>query len=239
MKLAKFTSSEIYRLTGGIKKPDAKFRTYVMEKKAETNVGRRISTGGSKATNWGNLCEEWLLVEHLDLSFKPCYKSSIQHKEIKCYSGTPDYIRETIVGDIKSPQLKAFGLLSMATTGEELKEIEPKYYWQLVSNYILAGQENKIDTCELLLFTPTEAQAVEILEYNGKKATKDLEDWKCPYYSYLDYIQDVRKELPILGEEALIKSTHSIQFTPPKEDVEFLLERVKLADKELQEWANK
>ena len=234
--LARFTSSEIERLTGA----KGKFNTYLDEKKAETNVGRRDMSGGSKATNWGNLCEEWLLVNHLDLSYVPCHKNSIKHETIKCFSGTPDYIRDGVsVGDIKSPQLKNFGLLAECETGEDLKKVAPKYYWQLISNFILGSQDNNLETCELMVFSPTQAQAIEILKYNSDKQNKQLEDWQCPYYSYMDYIEDIYAELPILGNDALVKSTHLIEFEPPQDDIDLLIEKVTLASSMLEAWYNK
>ena len=232
----KFTSSGNYRLMGGIKKPDAKFKTYVDEKYGEYLTGRRDPSGSSFATDWGNLAEEWLLVELLDPTYEPMHNKSLHSKVYDHFSGTPDYIRDkSIIGDIKSPQLKNFAKLSRCKTGNDLKETEPKYYWQLVSNYVLASETYKVTGCELFVFPPTEAQAREILNYNGDKANREVKEWEHPYFRKFEYVFDIYKELPVLGSKAKIKNPHVIEFVPPMEDVEFFKERLKLACNELNE----
>jgi hypothetical protein len=200
------------------------FFEYVAEIKHQRKLKRALSSGGgSYATDWGNLCEEWLLSNYLTLDYVPSHKNFIMHPTIQGWGGTPDYTRGEIVGDIKSPQLKAFCQLNEIKTGEELKANQKDYYWQLVSNAVLTGATK----CELLVFCPSYEMMLQIVQYNNNKAIQGFAEWQMPPLRWLEWAEV--GTLAYLPEGAEYEPIHRIEFDLDPVDVAMLTSRIMLA----------
>jgi hypothetical protein len=193
--------------------------TLIEEISIERELGCRLSDdAGSYATQWGNLAEEWLLACDLGIHYRATYKASKTHPEYEFWTGTPDYtVGKEIVGDIKSPQMKAYAGLALCT---DLKMHKPEYYWQLVSNACITGAE----FAQLYVFYPTEAEVDEILDYNRKKQ-QHRELWQMPYASAFDYNRP--RSMPA---NSRIPARRIIEFEVSQEDKDFCAERIKLAE---------
>lgn len=224
-----FSSSQIYRLCASGKAKDSigkPFYTYVEEKSYEIKLGKPINKEhGSKATNWGNLVERQAFSK-LSLQYKLVSKERFFHPTIKRWSGMPDLKLEGVTGDIKCPwTLLAFcQSVDIIESGdiERFKKEKPEYYWQLISNAILTDSEE----CLFIAYCPyvEDLEAIRNLADNYEGDQNKV--------AFVNWADDT--ELPCLIKEGEYKDVNMFQFKAPKEDIEFLTERVRLANKELQ-----
>lgn len=208
---------------------DEKFNTYVKEKYFERRLKRRLnSETNARPTAWGTLVEEQAFSK-LGLEFSLVSKERYYHEEedLKEYwSGMPDLITEDLVGDIKSPwTMKSFCQLVEALKDQQtFKEEYPQYYWQLVSNSVLAKRKNAL----IVIYCPYEKDLEEI----RKLASDELDS----RFAFINWADD--KELPYLVEDGDYTDLNVLEFEVPQEDKDFLTERVILAKDKLNELLN-
>lgn len=213
-RIGLFSSSKIWMLaTNGRKSGDigAPFNTYVKEKQRERKAGRSIQNQArSKETDWGNLCES-IAFDLLGLEYTRTDKIRYFHPDFDS-CGVPDLVQgKEKVCDIKCP----FTLTSFFDMYEskDLKADKKEYYWQLVHNAILTGAKQ----CELILFMPKRSRIASIQEESAM-------------YGYrFNYMEE--DELPWTADEKEVPEITKIVFEPPKEDIDFLCERLALASK--------
>ena len=222
-----FSSSSIYQLVKkgtGNKEFSAPGVKYIKEKSYEIRLQRELSNDhGSRPTMWGKLVEKRafdLLPMDLKLESKTLYK----HPEL-LWTGAPDIVSDKVSGDIKCPfTMKSFcELVDIIDSRsiEVFKAEKPEYYWQLVSNAILTG----LDEALFVVYCPFQ------YELDGIRDMAENYDGDQNKLAWLGWATD--EELPHLVEEGTFDNLNTWEFTIPKEDKDFLTERVRMAEVEL------
>lgn len=208
-------------------------KTYIQEVFLERQMNRPIDTVvKTQAMKWGSLMEV-VLFSLLGLGYSMTHKQTIKHKKhSEFWSGTPDLIAKGIkIGEIKCFQPKNFALLSLCLLKKDIqlfKEEFPKEYWQCVSNAILCD----LRRAEIIAYMPYKSELEEIigqientnfLEMNGL----DPQDYYFMSRNDID-------SLAYLPDDSPMQNINSFEFEIPKEDIEFLTQRVVDAEKEVQ-----
>jgi hypothetical protein len=149
-RFGNFTSSQVSKLMG-TPKP---CKTYIQERNMERKLGRSLGKEvSSRPTSWGKLVEKRVF-DLLGIEYSFCSQETIDHPTIESWKGSPDGFKGDAVIDIKCPQLKKFCELVEITTAEQLKEDEPAFYWQLVSNAVLLNKQ----FAELIVYVPYQSE---------------------------------------------------------------------------------
>jgi len=220
-----FTSSEIVALMSDGKKAGEfgkPFYTYVKQTNWERKLGRSLDKEiSTRPMSWGKLCE-YFAFNQIGTEYTHCSQDTLQHPEKSYWCGSPDGIKldegKTII-DFKCPELAAFCELSEIETGEDLKKIEPKYYWQLVSNACITGAK----WAELIVFLPFQNQLQEIRDSVQDENIVPIDQM----YQYLWIKNSNDEELVYLPNEGCQYSNiHIIRFEIPESDKIALTSRV-------------
>lgn len=229
------TSSEIVALTKNGKAKGTfgvPFYTYIEECNMERRLGRSLSNeSNAHPLIWGKLIEKHIF--NL-LPTQYCFRANdtIEHKTIKCWSGSPDVTCDLPVkkvGDSKAPlTLKSFcqlvaplyegleGMDAINHIRENHKDGE-KYFWQLVSNAILTDSKE----AELIIYVPYKSE-LEVI----KQLARDQND-----YAHNWIINAGEMDLPYLIDGGYYKNLNIINFPVTEYDKKFLTERVLEAEK--------
>jgi hypothetical protein len=225
-RFGNFSSSSIHKLTtsdksGNFGKPAL---TYIEEIKYEIKLGRKLSNDAwAKELSWGNFLENRAF-NMLGEDYHLVSKDRLWHNEIPNWCGAPDTITMlndsdlNSIGDIKCP----FTLKSMCeqvdsfNSIEDYKSVKPEYYWQLVSNAILAN----VNYAEAIIYVPYEYELKEI-----KDSIIDTENAK----EYAWIYNSNSKSLPYLIKDTYYKNINIFKFKVPQEDIDFLTKRVSMA----------
>ncbi|WP_372938621.1 hypothetical protein [Seonamhaeicola sp.] len=247
-RVAHITSSKIYLLcqtsTRDKKSPitgnkwSAGALTYFEEKRIERKLGKCLDLGGySRPSSWGTFLE-MVVFNHLGLEYKIESKDTTEHpdEEFKnIWSGSRDLIVPGVkIGEIKCYQLKKFAqytdaltipitkTFTMAHKIQNLKDNFSDEYWQMVSNAIL----NEVNIAEAISFCPYESELEGIRElaenYDGD------DQWQFKWIA-----MEKAENLALLKDGGHYQNLNMFEFEVPKEDIEFLTERVRLAKKEI------
>lgn len=193
-----------------------------------------------RQTTWGKLCEYYLF-QKLDLKYVDKHDERIFHKTMECWSGAPDLISTNTVADIKcpfSPNVFANKIRSHGNI-EMYKKMFPEDYWQLVSNAILMESHgNVISHGESIVFCPTKTELSNIrsfVETLGKSNTPEIMAFEIELQKkvqwFMLYSDD--EQLPYISDDSILKPINTFSFVIPKEDKDFLTNRILLAEKEI------
>lgn len=237
-RIGNFTSSEIVALTKtdrSGKNFGEKALTYIREKRMERRLGRSIKTETTaKALSWGTLCEvavSKLLID--DYIFTS--RETVVHPAFSYWAGSKDAIKldqGRTVAEVKCPiTLKSFcdlvdpiydGLEGISAMNK-VRDVHPdgdKYYFQTVSNAIL----NNAKFGEFIVYMPykSELEVIKMIAMNSDGP--DMGN----YYWIGNAKED---ELPFLIEDGFYRNLNVIRFEIPREDINFLTERVVEAGK--------
>ncbi len=226
-RIGHWTSSEIVALTTNGKKEGEfgkPFYTYVQEKKFERKLKRALDNESSaRPLTWGKLCEQYVFEHVLPLKYEWLGDKTFLNPNAGYHAGSPDALKRQnplIVSDVKSPMtLKSFCIFSECKTIDEVRKNHPdgeKYYWQLVSNRIIMQAE----ACELIVFCPKQKELEAI-----RTMARHSGDYR---FNWIERAEDY--ELPYLVEDCEYSNVKVIEFCPPYEDEEFLIERIEAAE---------
>ena len=246
LRIGRFTSSEVVRLLGNGKREMTDFElknrpkgskekliedvnilpatalTYIEEKNFERKLKRSLgSDTNAKATTWGLLVEQRVF-DLLGIEYTILSNNTIKHSTLgDIWCGTPDLVKHTnpkTVGEIKCPfTLKSFCTFAECNDISEVREKHQdgeKYYWQIVSNAILTDSERG----ELIIYCPKQSELDEI---------RQLADNGEPKFLNIHYSLDC--DIPYLPENSLYDNMYIFNFEIPKQDKEYLENRIKLA----------
>lgn len=195
--------------------------TYIDQKKREIKLGRQMNQEKNpRSASWGNFCEN-IVFNKIGLEYKRTEKGDRKyHPTIKHWNGEEDFTRDKYVGDFKCFELDNFTYThDEASKGwESFKVACPDIAWQLVSGAVLC----KKPKAELILYVPYKKDLHFIIE-----TAKCSEENR---YKWLAFIENM-DELPYLFEGKHYKDISSFCFDIPKEDKEFLTQRVIEAEK--------
>lgn len=221
MRIGSFTSSTIWALMTKDRKGTgfgAPGIRLIRNKRYEKRLGKSLDSEiGSKSTSWGTLVEK---IAQRSLPFEYNYQSidTIKHPDIDGWCGTPDYVGNGLVGDIKCPwTLVSFCELVDSIEKNTIKETHPEYYWQLVSNACIT----RSDMAELTIFCPFLSQLESIREL----ARSQEEDQHK--YTFINFSLD--EDLPYILDGGGYKNTYSFKWNVNPEDKQKLTDAVKLA----------
>ena len=223
-----FTSSQASRLCASLKNgnPSSAFYTYVNDVKYEIAMGRGIDVDvNTKPLKYGSLMEI-LLFEKIGLNYKMEHKLTIQHPTLKYFSGTPDLIADVKIGEIKCFFPKNFCALSLCILQKDVELFKKEFqkeFWQCVANSILCNVPN----AEIIAFMPYRAELIDIIERVEQTNLLEANNLNPSDYYFLTH--DDIETLPYLPDDSKMKNINTFEFEVPKEDKEFLIERIKLA----------
>lgn len=227
-RIGRFTSSEIHNLmkNGRGDKRSVATDTYIEDKRIEKRLGRLLNADVStRPMIWGHVCEQMVYKKLNELEYVYCSDETILHPSINCWAGTPDFVTINSVVDAKCPYtLKAFAQLAdiaIAKDLEKFKTSKPEYYWQLVSNSILANKSH----AELIVYCPLKSELPKI------KELVDGFDGDQNKYAWIFFAED--DDLPYLIDGGYYENKYHFVFEVPQEDKDVLTERVIAAGKEL------
>lgn len=217
-RIGRFTSSQIWKLMrpGKGKRIFGEIAlSYIQDKRYERMLGRSIdSESNARPLEWGKLMEIYVFKERLGLEYKLSSKQTVVHPSYPdIWSGSIDTaVGKKVVSDIKCPfTMREFASLVHGGTIESLRvdsDMGEKYYWQLVSNCIIAG----CDTAELLIYVPY------------KKDLKAIQEYLSGFCKWIQYASEM--ELPWINEGGRFTDLTKIKFNIPTEDKAILTERV-------------
>lgn len=246
-----FSNSEIYRLIGRGKRAmtkeeldlrpksgvgsrttivecpltfDDKAITYITEKVYEKKMGLPLNRKqGNFNTSWGNLCEHFAFMEMADIdyqlhSYHKKDEERMTHLTIEHWTGVPDFTNNSkgITGDIKCPatRLSYMQHIGWCDAGLDVfKENNPQYYWQLVAHCALT----KMPFGEMVFFMPYREQLEDI---------RAVADGNPEFWAIWNKEDD---ELPYLRSDMNVGNIYRFVWEIPKEDIEYLEMRVKMA----------
>jgi len=227
MRLGKFSSSGVHKLMKPGRRKGDEFSetalTYIREKRNELRCGREFNQStDARSLAWGTHVEQYVLKENhlqkpervtnhnLNLTGEADFLSEEVNSETGKY--------EIVVGDIKCPwTLSSFALMYEIENAEQLKAQKPEYYWQLISNTILY----RATCCELFIFVPRYREVEDIVAMNPP-------DDGGNYYFLT---QGHWEQFPYIDDLATAQVPHVINFIPPAEDVELLVDKLQKANK--------
>lgn len=225
-RTANFSSSSIWKLTKSGRGKDNYFGSpainYIEEKRMESRLELPLfCEHNAKPTNWGKLVEG-IAFEYLPMEYRLVSDTRYYHKSVSNWTGATDVLSSNVCGDIKSPfTRKSFCKLvdAMKEGAGALKNQNGsnddghKYYWQIVSNCILTGKEEG----GLFVYCPYQS---DLLAIRTRAAAWSGDE----NMTFINYMND--DELPYIKDGGHYKDYNELIFTAPKEDIEFLTERV-------------
>jgi len=226
-RIGSFTSSNIWKLATMNPKKDgfgAPGLAYIQEKRMELRMGRSIETEAySQSMAWGTFLEMYVFTK-IGMEYEITSNDTDVHPTMKGWSGSKDLIvKGKKISDIKCFYPKKFGAYTDALLSKDVELIRKKFateYWQLLSNAIING----VSKAEAITFMPYEDELEEIKEMVEQYEGGDI--WK-----YRFIYENDKSSLPYLPRDKYYKNLNKFEFEIPKEDVEFLTERVKSAIK--------
>lgn len=247
-RVGNFSSSNIYKLcskgrgSASVENVGASFYTYVKEKKREKKLKRSINSKAfTRPIIIGIVFELYVFNRKLNTDFENLNdKKRSVHTELDNWTGLADTFRrkDLVVGDIKCPSslIKFCDLIENTEEGlESFKINHPDFYWQLVSNGILTG----VDNAELLFYIPYLSEMKDIKEFvsniTEEQLPNDLDIFQIEWITheinaYLEFGKNPI-QIPYLPNDCEYKDFNTFAFEIPKEDKEFLTERVRMATK--------
>lgn len=238
LRIGNFTSSQIHRLCKSLKNgnPTASFYSYCEEVMVERQIKRSSKTNiKTRPMKWGKLMEV-VLFNILGLEYTMEHINTKVHPEYSFWSGTPDLIAPNVkTGEIKCFEPLHFVKLSNALLSkntEVIKENEPEAYWQAVSNSLICG----FDRTEIIAYMPYFSELeliIDKIESSDFLTDNNLDD-KDYYFISRDEIDT----LPYLPDDSPYSNINSFEFEIPESDKWFLIERVKMAEKEVEDKLN-
>lgn len=247
-RIGSFTSSEIVALTSvdrSGKNCGEAFYTYIEETKYERNLGRCITDEvQARPLSWGSLVEG-RVQQLLGPEYIFTAGQTEVHKAFPFWAGSKDGVKldeGRTVYDIKSPLtltsfcrlvgplyngLSGLDAMNAIRDGYKYKGVTykkhkdgNKFYWQLVSNAILSDSKQ----AELIVYMPFKPELEEI-----RLMAMNAEGEDMARYSWIQFARE--DELPFLLENGFYNNLNIIRFTVPREDINFLTERVVEAGK--------
>jgi len=226
-RIGNFTSSKIFNLT---KKDRAgtgfgvPALTYIKNKSREQRAMRSLENEAwSKEMSWGNFLEPYI---HKKLGSDYHLMSDVTdvHPTIKRWVGSKDSIKfdeGCTVVDIKAPFTLSSYFDFVEADGDidkfrELHTSGDQYYYQLVSNAII----NNCKYAELIAYVPQQIELIDLRLIVGYEEGNE--------YNWIARSED--RQLPYLPAESKVPNMTIIRFEVPQKDIDFLTERVLLAN---------
>lgn len=232
-----FSSSNAWRLMTNNKKGEpfgVPALKYIKQVNYEIKLGREIGTEHeSRTTTWG-LAVQRHVFNILHMSYVWMDGQRFFHPELKRWSGSPDTLKGTTVGDVKCPTLEVFcdkvELLQKCCDAEDLtayKEAYPEDYWQHISNAILLqGNGKPCKYFEAIIYCPYRSELEVIREMILMMDDNDAYKWIC-------FAPD--NQLPWIPDGGHYRNLNVFRFEIPAEEKITLHNRIKLGHEMINE----
>lgn len=201
--------------------------TYIRQRRAERSLGRSIDTAFySQAMSWGKFCEAYLFWKKglIGLEYSLVSQDTVIHPEYPFWSGSPDLVTKMKLAEIKCYYPENFYYYSSVLISEDLVALKKDFreeYWQIISNACILKKERG----EAIAFMPTEEQLIEMRQLVEETdfVEKQMKDdpWKYRFIA-----EKPMYELPYIPAGIEYPSLVKFEFEIPKEDKEFLTQRV-------------
>lgn len=233
-RVGRFTSSKIYLLTDKPRSKSTLFssgaETYIKNKANERMLGRSLDLGRSgNSAQWGLFLEQYVFNQFTGLEYKIMANESKIYSE--CWAGSTDLIVPFVkVSDIKCFEPEKFCNYTNMILAKDIDRFKKEFkqeYWQLVSNAIV----NDVPNAEAISYMPTLEELEEIQDLAANYEGAD--QWK-----YRFIVESPIHQLPYIPEGSKYNNINFFEFEVPKEDKEFLIERVNLAEIQLKKLVN-
>jgi hypothetical protein len=234
-RVGKFTSSKVYLLIGKGRGHyfTVAAQTYIAEKRHERKLGRSLDMGNySRSSAWGLFLEQYVYQHFVGLSYEISASETKINPNIPYHAGSTDLlVAGKKVSDIKCFEPRKFCEIVECFLLKDLEQFKQKFkaeYWQLVSNALI----HDVSRAESIVYMPTEEDLSEIkemaMDYQG------ADQWK---YRFI-YESD-NHELAYIPNGSKYNSLNRLEFEVPQEDIDFLTERLKLAEEYLHNFTNR
>lgn len=228
-RVGKFTSSEIHKLIKGGRGKDAVWSvaglTYIRHKRQERKRKRSLSLDAySRAIAWGHFME-LRVFDLIGIEYQVTSKETAVHPDHDFWAGSCDLIvTGKKISEIKCYQPEKFCDYADCLIDKDIDRMRDDFsqeYWQIVSNAAI----NQVPKGEAILYQPYDSEAQEIKEMVYKYMEPDA--WKYRY------ICDAIDSLPFQPNDSGYPNLVSFEFEVPKEDIEFLTNRIIEAEQKL------
>ena len=208
-----FTSSQIFRLCG----TPSVAKTYIAKKNIERRLNDSIEGEAySQAMAWGNFLEQ-RVHDLLGFDYILCSDETDQHPTIKTWVGSKDFVVPwKRISELKCYQLENFVLYTDALISRDIELLKKEFtkeYWQGVSNAII----NQVPNAELISYCPFESELPEIVEMARDYIGSDMWKYRFIYEN---------TSLPCIKNDGYYNNLNRFEFEVPKEDIEFLTNKV-------------
>ena len=200
--------------------------TYIKQIKYEKRLKRPLQTEVSaRPTSWGTFLEQRAFTNIDDLEFQLVSKIRYSHQTIDNWSGMPDLIKPLHVGDIKCPySLESFcDKIAALQDLETFKKEFPADYWQNISNACLL-ESNGIEI-KFMVWAIYVPYLSELEEIHDEVQNFDGDQNPIAWINYSG-----ESGLTHILDDGHYKNINIFTFDIPREDMEYLTERVKLAN---------
>lgn len=229
LRVGRFTSSEIYLLAAGKTGFIKSGYTYIEKKFFERKINRSLDMGKyGQSAQWGLFLERYVFSHFMGLKYEIAATETKINPELDCHAGSADLVEKGVkVGDIKCYEPLNFCRMAECFALNDVQEFKnqfPKEYWQLVSNAIIYGT----DRAELILYMPNLQELQEIRDLAMDHEGSD--QWK---FRFITENEDY--QLPYVPDEAAYENLNRFEFEVPQVDKDFLIDRIKEADKIIKE----
>ena len=214
--------------------------TYIEEKQIEKRMQTCLDADGaySQAMAWGNFMEMVVYSKVRPIGAKEKYeilsKETFLHPVYgKFWSGSADMLVKGVkVSEIKCYQKKKFAqytdlitkpLTKDYTLQDKLADFKEKYaeeYWQIISNACI----HNVKKGEAITYMPYESEYEFIVELANNYEGTDL--WKYRFIT-----EKPIEQLPFLKDGGYYKDVNKFEFEIPQADIDYLTDRMILAEK--------
>lgn len=207
--------------------------TYIEERAMELELGRGVELPLNKwEILWGKVWEPYVHWQ-LGAEYKICIDQSKEHPKYPFWSGAKDFRIPDGVSELKCYQMKKHYEYTKCLLKQDVQLLKANYkdeYWQIVSNSCI----DDVKLGEAMAFMPTEEMLLEM-----KQMIEDTDyverQLKDDPFKYKFIVDRPLWDLPFIPEHSKFPSMTKFRFTVPKEDKEFLTERIIKANQLLTE----
>ena len=198
--------------------------TYLKERIREKKFKGSLSVDvNSRPMAWGHFMELYVNEYKLGLDYQHIGDKSFAHPTIDGWVGTPDFLADNKVAELKSYQPNKFTEYAEAIQSKDLELLKKDFkseYWQIVSNACVLN----LDYGEAIAFMPKEEELMQLAKMVEEYDGKNLWHYK---YIYDEIIANPENpNIPYIPKGSEYEDLNVFTFEIPKEDKEALTSRV-------------
>jgi len=198
--------------------------TYLKERIREQKFKGSLSVDvNTRPIAWGHFMELYVNEYKLGFDYQHIGDKTFEHPTIKGWVGTPDFLSDNKVAELKSYQPNKFTEYADAIQSKDLELLKSEFkveYWQIVSNACVLN----LDYGEAIAFMPKEEEIMQLAkmveEYDGDNL------WSYKYIFDEIIANPENPNIPYIPKGSEYEDLNIFTFEIPKEDKEALTNRV-------------